>query len=176
MIAKAEFRDNGVFEALRQWKQLAHDEVKDGVNEALKKFQKNFMLKRLQRREDDSLGVRKGTLAKSLRREVKSKSKTNIWGRVYFRGDKAEMIARTHQFGATIRPKSGKYLTFRLFKKYSRRAWKFPKPEQWIRTTQVKIPARLRFFEDWEEYEPHAWKILGKARDRAVAKGRAMFA
>jgi hypothetical protein len=175
MIARAEFKDNGVFQALRQWKKDAHDSVKVGVTDALKKFEKDFILNRLQRREEDSLGVRKGGLRRSIRRQVKSRGQNHIYGRVYFHGDKAQMIARTQQFGATIRPKTGKYLTFKLFKKYSRRAWNFPKPEQWIRTKQVKIPARLRFFQDWEKYHPHAIKILENARDKAVAKGRAMF-
>jgi len=192
MIARAEFKDNGVFQALKQWKKDATKEVKDATTEALKKFEKDFVLRRLQRREKDSLGTRTRELKRSLKRQVKTK-RGNVWGRVYFRGEKAQMIARTHQYGATIKPKDpGGYLVFKIFKKYSRGKWKAPPKkriwsrstrkwkswtptERWVSVKQVNIPARLNFFQDWDDYHPYAMKILLNARDRAVAKGRTMF-
>jgi len=215
MIAKAEFKDNGVFEALREWRRKASNEVQDAVSQAVKRFHRDFARKRLTKTAAsvfDDGGVNSAHLRRALKNETRRKTWDHIVGRVYFRGH-WEPVARIHEEGGIIRPRRKKFLTVpteyakKHFMKSTGRVMRAPRiPDTYITRTkkgalgiflapkrfgraimgrshllflllkQVKIRARLHFKSDWNDYEPHAWKILEKARDRAVAKGRAMFA
>jgi len=176
-----------VARALERFRRDAMDGMREGVTDALNRFQVEYKSGHLQMRKKDSVGVRDGTLLKSLSTEVKSVSGGTL-GRVYFKGGKKiQTIAKTLEYGATIRPKKGTriktkggyrripYLRFQVFRKWSRGGWNHPKPSKWVTVKQTVIPPYLNFYPSWKRYLPTAFRILGKARDKAVAKARPMF-
>ena len=157
---------------------ILNEELEQSAHDVMDRFAVKFKLNRLQRRTETSIGPRTGALAKSFTTDVKRKHNA-IEGRAFFRGGaKLQTVAQTQEFGATIRPKRGKYLKFKLFRKYSRGEWDFEEPnlfsaqetasEQWIQTKQVVVPARMHFFDDWNAHEEDAYVLVEAGITRAA--------
>lgn len=66
-----------------------------------------------------------------------------------FWGPPASKYVRTHEYGATIRPKTANYLRFRINGK-------------WISTKEVTIPKRLGWFDTWDEFDAKRQRILNR--------------
>lgn len=85
--------------------------------------------------------ARKGTIRKSgeLKKSYFSKTRKTQKGKVYGYIVNRADHASTQEFGNVIVPKKGKYLTFKI-------------GDQWVKATQVKIPAKSYFFPTLDRY------------------------
>lgn len=89
--------------------------LKKGLKLALRRFEDRFVRKRLSGHGAGSLGRRTGQLAKSLKREVTGITIRELKGKAYFAvPEKLKDVPWVHEEGATIRPKSAKFLTIPL--------------------------------------------------------------
>ena len=135
----------------------------EGMAQANAQFESYYKPRRLQRRGADSTGPRSRGLLDSFKTTVRRRGRV-IEGWRGFEGDaKLQMVAAVLEKGATIRAKQkGRPLRFKLHRKYSRRAWPFPEPEQWISVEEVTIPPYLHFEEDFMKRAPDDFRIIGR--------------
>ena len=172
------YDDSAIREAAREFKRIATEEMTIAAEATFDRFRAAFVPRRLQRRSEASIGPRTRGLLDAFTTEVKvSNDGSTIDGRAYFKGDeRIQTVARTQEFGATILPKRGKYLKFKVFRAYSRRPWRFKKPEQWIQVERAVVPARMNFFAEWDDHRPFADRILEAGFGNAVRRLNARLA
>jgi len=89
--------------------------LRKGLELALMRFEDRFVRKRLSGHGSGSLGRRTGQLARSLKREVTGITLRELKGKAFFAvPEKLKDVPWVHEEGATIRPKSAKFLTVPL--------------------------------------------------------------
>jgi len=144
------------------------------VEKSIRQFRYQFAKDQLDRRAEASLGTRSERLIRAWTHEVTVKSRPRvITGRAHFgrRDSFANMVARVHEYGATIRPKSG-FLVFPIYRKYSRRPWPFKRSMVIIRTRKpVRIRPRLGLRRSWRAWMPIARRHVFDGAVAALKRG-----
>lgn len=136
----------------------------EGMAQANAQFENYYKPRRLQRRGEDSTGPRTRGLLESFKTKVRRQGRVVEGWRGFEGGAKLQLVASVLEKGATIRAKrKGRPLRFKLYRKFSRRAWEFPKAEQWIATYgPVVVPPYLHFEEDFTKRAPADFRIIGR--------------
>lgn len=159
-----------LYNDLRRTRERIFNAVEDAVHDVLNEFKTTLVTFHMQKRSDDSLGIRKGTLVRHLTAEVKRRGRSMIVGRVYFKSKKRDMIAKVHQEGATIRAKGDGLLVFRVHRKYARGVW----PPEWGKSKVIAVkkvvipPGRFPFRETWDRMLPRSNKIIDGRIEKAI--------
>lgn len=174
------YSDSAVLGEFARFQNTILDELNEGVDDALDRFKTEYTVNHLQRRTPTSVGPRSRTLLEAFTTESDRKP-GKVDGRIYFRGDeKLQTIARTLEEGATIRPKRGRFLRFRVHRRFHRAykygPWEGNAPYRDVYTEKVEIDPYLNFFDSVERFEPIAGRIIDAAADRAAAKLNARLA
>ena len=104
MMPTIKWKTGELFQRLDQIKKRTTVEMAKGAKDVIDRFHTTMVQTRLSAHAPNSLGARTGQLRNALQGEVKVRGR-DITGRVYFRGKKANMLARVHEFGAVIHPK-----------------------------------------------------------------------
>ncbi len=128
--------------------------VRQGVQSALDRFESEFRQRRLERRAAKSIARRRqspASLVDAFTAEIdrQRSTETETVGRVYFKGgQRIQQAAHTQEYGATIRPRRGRYLRFQIEGRFARRGAPTPDPK-WVQVRQVFVPPRLNLHNDW---------------------------
>ena len=144
------------------------------VRDSVRQFRYQFEVDQLDRRMEGSLGRRTGQLKAALTHEMTVRKRPRIiTGGVHFgrKDSLSNKIARVHERGAVIRPK-GRFLVYKIEKRYSRRSWPFSSDEVWIRTKKPSvIRPRLGLRRTWQKYKPIARRHVLKGVVTALKRG-----